>query len=90
MATAEESNQAGMILAGDVGGTKCNLALFQQDSRGTRLHLVFQRRYPTKDYASRSFRAMLQDFRRDAADSGATPSSRSIRGAGFGSAGAVV
>src|SRR5215471_13663078 len=90
MATAEESNKAGMILAGDVGGTKCNLALFQQDSNDARLQLVFQRRYPTKDYASRSFKAMLQDFRRDAAESGATRSSGSIRGAGFGSAGAVV
>ncbi len=62
-----ESNKGGIILAGDVGGTKCNLALFPQDSNGTRLQLIFQRRYPTKDYASRSFLAMLQDFRGHAA-----------------------
>jgi glucokinase len=90
MVSAEESNKVGVILAGDVGGTKCNLALFRQESNGSRLHLVFQRRYPTKDYASRSFTAMLQDFRRDAAQSGAPDFSKSIRGAGFGSAGAVV
>jgi glucokinase len=90
MATAEASNKDGIILAGDVGGTKCNLALFQQDAKGTRLQLVFQRRYPTKDYASRSFTAMLHDFRRHAGESGIGDSSKRITGAGFGSAGAVV
>src|SRR5262249_36428572 len=90
MATAEESSRGRIILAGDVGGTKCNLALFQQDLNGTHLQLIFQRRYPTKDYASRSFQAMLQDFRRDAGESGATNSGKRITGAGFGSAGAVV
>ncbi len=74
------------ILAGDVGGTKCNLALFRQN--GTALELVFQRRYPTKDYASSSFEIMLQDFCRHAAESGA--STKSIVAAGFGCAGAVV
>src|SRR5215471_11791730 len=73
------------ILAGDVGGTKCNLALFRQN--GALLELVFQRRYSTKDYASRSFEAMLQDFRQHAAESGA--STENIA-AGFGCAGAVV
>src|SRR5260370_40178171 len=75
-----------IILAGDVGGTKCNLALFRQN--GTALELVFQRRYPTKDYASSSFEAMLQDFCRHATESGA--STKSIAAAGFGCAGAVV
>jgi glucokinase len=90
MASAAECDKTGIILAGDVGGTKCNLALFQQDPNGTGLQLVFQRRYPTKDYASRSFAAMLHDFRRHAAESGGANSTRSITGAGFGSAGAVV
>src|SRR5260370_21010371 len=74
------------ILAGDVGGTKFNLALFRQN--GTALELVFQRRYPTKDYASSSFEIMLQDFCRHAAESGA--STKSIVAAGVGCAGAVV
>src|SRR5260370_33951166 len=75
-----------IILAGDVGGTKCNLALFRQN--GTALELVFQRRYLTKDYASSSFEAMLQDFCRHATESGA--STKSIVAAGFAYAGAVL
>jgi glucokinase len=74
------------ILAGDVGGTKCNLALFREN--GSALELVFQRHYATRDYASRSFEAMLQDFSRHAAESGA--STKSVTVAGFGCAGAVV
>jgi len=38
-----------MILAGDVGGTKCNLGLFVQE--GLVLRSVFQRRLATRDYA---------------------------------------
>ena len=90
MAKAEGSKKSGMILAGDVGGTKCNLALFQEDSNRTRLQLIFQRRYPTQDYAARSFQSMLQDFLGHAAKSEAAASSKSITAAGFGSAGAVV
>ena len=69
MAKAEGRKKSGMILAGDVGGTKCNLALFQEDSNRTRLQLIFQRRYPTQDYAARSFQSMLQDFLGHAAKS---------------------
>jgi len=90
MAKAEGRKKSRMILAGDVGGTKCNLALFQEDSNRTRLQLIFQRRYPTQDYAARSFQSMLQDFLGHAAESGAAVSSKSITAAGFGSAGAVV
>ena len=90
MAKAEGRKKSGMILAGDVGGTKCNLALFQEDSNRTRLQLIFQRRYPTQDYAARSFQSMLQDFLGHAAKSEAAASSKSITAAGFGSAGAVV
>jgi glucokinase len=39
-----------MILAGDIGGTKCNLAAFAQ--RGATIELVFQNRYATRDFSS--------------------------------------
>ncbi len=35
-----------MILAGDIGGTKCNLAIFREED-GVSLQPVFQRRYAT-------------------------------------------
>ena len=37
-----------MILAGDVGGTKCNLALFEP--QGDRLETVVVRRYPSSQF----------------------------------------
>ena len=39
-----------MILAGDIGGTKCNLAAFAQ--HGSAVELVFQNRYATRDFSS--------------------------------------
>ena len=39
-----------MILAGDIGGTKCNLAVFEEN--GSSLQLVFQRRYATSAFSS--------------------------------------
>jgi len=88
MAIKENRSKSPIILAGDVGGTKCNLALFQEN--GASLDLLFQRRYATKDYASLSFQAVIRDFLRHAAESGASISSKSITAAGFGCAGAVV
>jgi len=47
-----------MILAGDIGGTKCNLALFAES--GEKLSLTFQARIPTRDSAS--FIEVLEKF----------------------------
>ena len=75
-----------MILAGDIGGTKCNLALFEEN--GSRLDFVFKRRYATREFAS--LEELLDGFFRECAVEGrATPEIR-IDAAGFGVAGAVV
>ena len=52
-----------MILAGDIGGTKCNLAIFRETS-GTSLELVFQRRYATRDFSR--FEDLVDHFRQAA------------------------
>ena len=74
-----------MILDGDIGGTKCNLALFRTD--GGTLRPVFQRRFESNKYAE--FEKVIQDFLGQA-----EPSLRAGQGqitaAGFGVAGAVV
>lgn len=49
-----------MILAGDLGGTKCNLALFERE--GEKFRLVGQRRFSSKDYARAE--DMVAEFRR--------------------------
>lgn len=75
-----------MILAGDIGGTKCNLALFGE--LGPSLVLVFKRRYATGEFAS--LEELLERFFRECAtEAGADPKGR-ITAAGFGVAGAVV
>jgi len=47
-----------MILAGDIGGTKCNLGLFVP--QGIALRSIFQRRLPTRDYSA--FTMLIEDF----------------------------
>jgi glucokinase len=75
-----------MILAGDIGGTKCNLALFAED--GTALKLVCKRRYLTGDFDS--LEQLIQRFIRETAvETGAAATNRIIA-AGFGMAGAIV
>ena len=75
-----------MILAGDIGGTKCNLAVFIE--LGSSLNLVFKRRYAT--CAFRSLEKLLEEFFSDcAAETGQNPEG-SVVAAGFGVAGAVV
>jgi glucokinase len=71
-----------MILAGDVGGTKCNLGLFRQE--GTRLSPVFQRRLATRDYVG--FENLVEDFLKQAE---AAHELHRIDAAGFGVAGVV-
>ena len=75
-----------MILAGDVGGTKSNLALFRQE--GQLLRPVFQRRFSNKNYAH--FEDLVAEFRRQAAVSVSDLRGEKLEAAGFGVAGAVV
>ncbi len=75
-----------MILAGDIGGTKCNLALF--DERGASLYLVFKHRYATAQFAS--LENLIEHFFRECeTESGTNPKSK-IVATGFGVAGAMV
>jgi glucokinase len=73
-----------MIIAGDIGGTKCHLAAFEE--RGDSLHLIARHRYGTGEYAS--FEAVLKQFRKDLSDE--IPSENRLRAAGFGVPGTVV
>jgi glucokinase len=72
-----------MILAGDIGGTKCNLAAFEQ--RGATLHLLFQKRSATRDFSS--FEHLVDTFGREA---GTMQSAASFSAAGLGVAGTVL
>ena len=73
-----------MIIAGDIGGTKCHLAAFEE--HGADLQLVVRHRYPTGDYSS--LQEVLKHFREDLR--ARTPSLSQIRAAGFGVPGTVV
>jgi len=72
-----------VILAGDVGGTKCNLALFSE--MGGKLTPVFSRRFASKEFAQ--FDLIVKEFSRQAAPH---LSSNGILAAGFGVAGPVM
>jgi len=74
-----------MILAGDVGGTKCNLGLFLQEGRA--LRSVFQRRLATRDYAG--FEDLVEDFLKQATAADANAKAPAVDAAGFGVAGVV-
>jgi glucokinase len=74
-----------MILAGDIGGTKCNLAAFAQ--RGGTIELVFQNRYATRDFSS--FEQLVDAFRHEASQ-GAIQRDAHFVAAGFGVAGTVL
>jgi glucokinase len=68
-----------MIIAGDIGGTKCNLAAYEDQSG--KLRLLSRLRYATRDFSS--FEQLVQTFCRDSRAS-------STRAAGFGVPGTVV
>ncbi len=76
-----------MILGGDIGGTKCNLVIFQE-GEGTTLQPVFQRRYATRDFSR--FEDLVAHFLQQAAEQGSGMVGQRITAAGFGVAGAVV
>ena len=72
-----------MIVAGDVGGTKCNLALFSE--KGGKLTPIFQHRFASKDYAA--FGLIVKEFLQLAAPH---QGRERIQAAGFGIAGPVI
>ena len=74
-----------MILAGDVGGTKCNLGLFLQE--GDALRAVFHRRLVTRDYPS--FEDLIADFLQQAIPSAGADAS-SVDAATLAVAGLIV
>src|SRR5271170_8112899 len=75
-----------MILAGDIGGTKCNLGAFEND--GAQLRLVHQRRYATREFPN--FDKLIENFLREAAGLVKSGSAGKITAAGFGVPGTVV
>jgi glucokinase len=75
-----------MILAGDIGGTKCNLAAF--DAHGDSLRIVFQNRFATRAFSG--FEQLIDAFFHAAAEQNALPPARAMASAGFGVAGTVV
>jgi glucokinase len=72
-----------VILAGDVGGTKCNLALFAE--KNGKLEFVFRERFASKEFAQ--FDLIIREFVRRAA---AHLNGSKIFAAGFGVAGPVI
>jgi glucokinase len=72
-----------VILAGDVGGTKCNLALFAE--KNGKLEFVFRERFASKEFAQ--FDLIIREFARRAAP---YLNGHKIRAAGFGVAGPVI
>jgi glucokinase len=72
-----------VILAGDVGGTKCNLALFSE--KDGKLSAVYKQRFASKDFAQ--FDLIVREFSRQAAPHLAN---ERVRAAGFGVAGPVI
>jgi glucokinase len=72
-----------VILAGDVGGTKCNIALFAE--KNGKLHVVFKQRFASKDFAK--FDLIIKEFTRQAA---LHLADEKVRAAGFGVAGPVI
>jgi glucokinase len=72
-----------VILAGDVGGTKCNLALFSE--KGGTLTPVYRQRFASKEFAQ--FDLIVKEFSRQAAEH---LGGERIAAAGFGIAGPVI
>jgi glucokinase len=72
-----------VILAGDVGGTKCNLALFAE--KNGKLEFVYQHRFASKEFAK--FDLIVKEFSRQAAP---YLHGEKVRAAGFGVAGPVI
>ena len=75
-----------MILAGDVGGTKCNLALYQ--ARGENYEQIAKYRYESRKFSS--FDAIVAKFLSEIPDETRKAAAGKIEAAGFGVAGPVI
>ncbi len=75
-----------MILAGDVGGTKCNLAVFE--ARLGTLRRVLYRRFDSKNYAH--FEEIVTEFAEQVGENRAAGEAAKITAAAFGVAGPVI
>jgi glucokinase len=75
-----------MILAGDIGGTKCNLALFE--FHGEDHKKVADHRYESHDFAS--FDEVIKEFLSDTSKQIRESAEGKIEAAGFGVAGPVI
>jgi glucokinase len=75
-----------MILAGDLGGTKCNLILFEAE--GEKLRPIHQFKARTADFSN--IESFLKQFLVHASDAGHPLKSSTLASAGFGVAGAIV
>ena len=76
-----------MILAADLGGTKCNVILFD-DSNRNQLRPVYRRQVATADFST--IETFLHDFFGNAAKQGHTLEQATLNAAAFGIAGAIV
>jgi glucokinase len=74
-----------MILAGDIGGTSCRLAVFEEDAGG--LRSVFQRHYSTRAYPG--FGNLYDEFQRDLSND-ASVKDKKFTAVGFGVPGTIV
>lgn len=75
-----------MILAGDIGGTKCNLALY--DVRDESQQIVFTQRYQSRAFPA--FNEMISKFLLDCRAETKAAGAHAIDAAGFGVAGPVI
>lgn len=75
-----------MILAGDIGGTKANLALY--DYSGSAVRKVVARRYVSHNFSS--FEDLVAQFLKEVSPDAASKTPMKISAAGFGVAGPVI
>ncbi len=75
-----------MILAGDIGGTKCNLALFEVQGKSHRK--IVDQRYESREFPT--FDGMISKFLSDTRPETEAAGAHAIEAAGFGVAGPVI
>jgi glucokinase len=75
-----------VILAGDVGGTKCNLALYEMDGAARRK--IADRRYESREFLT--FEEVISRFLKESAGETKAAGARPLEAAGFGVAGPVI
>jgi glucokinase len=75
-----------VILAGDIGGTKCNLALYEIDGNAHRQ--IFKERYESREFPT--FEEVISKFLLDARANTQITRAHAIEAAGFGVAGPII